>query len=114
MIRILLSALVLAVTASIAQAHLKLHGTTPANESTVGSVEVITLEFEAPIRVTSVSLSGPDGTPALERQTGLDPVTEFRAAPTAALPAGHYAVEWRGLAEDGHPMQGGFVFTVAN
>jgi methionine-rich copper-binding protein CopC len=51
---------------------------------------------------------------AIERETGMDAVTEFRAIPPADLPAGAYTVDWRGLASDGHPMQGTFGFTITN
>jgi methionine-rich copper-binding protein CopC len=42
----------------------------------------------------------------------MQPVSEFSAA-VPLLPAGLYSVAWRGLAEDGHPMQGAFSFEVS-
>lgn len=94
-------------------AHSKSQLTEPADGATVADVPEITLSFEAPMRVISVALSQ-DGTKvALERDTGMDPVTEFTARPAEPLPEGAYLVEWRGMSADGHPMQGGFTFTVA-
>ena len=101
-------------TATAALAHSKAENTTPANEATVETVEVIELRFDDPMRVTAISLTGPDGEMEITRETGLDPVTEFRAVPPETMPAGTYSVEWRGLSADGHPMQGSFGFSVAD
>lgn len=101
-------------TATAALAHSKSEDTTPANAATVETVEVIELRFGDPMRVTAISLTGPDGDVEITRETGLDPVTEFRAMPPATMSAGAYSVEWRGLSVDGHPMQGTFEFTVAD
>ena len=104
----------LAVTcAGSAVAHSGVEDTTPARDSTVAAVEAIEMRFDDPMRVTAVTLTGPDGDITIQRETGMDAVTEFRALPTDALPAGPYTVDWRGLSADGHPMQGSFAFTVA-
>lgn len=100
--------------ASAAHAHSKTEATTPAGGATVETVEVIELRFDDPMRVTAIALSGPDGDLEIVRETGLDPVTEFRAMPPENMPAGPYKVDWRGLSSDGHPMQGSFDFTVAD
>ncbi len=100
------------VTATAALAHSKAEDTTPAAGATVETVEVIELRFDDPMRVTAIALVGPDGELAITRETGLDPVTEFRAMPNENMPAGAYTVDWRGLSSDGHPMQGSFSFTV--
>ncbi|MFA8388412.1 MAG: copper resistance protein CopC [Pelagibaca sp.] len=111
--------IILALAAALAiptgaLAHSKAEESTPANASTVQSVEVIELRFDDPMRVTAITLTGPDGGVEIARETGLDPVTEFRALPPEVIPAGAYTVDWRGLSADGHPMQGSFGFTVAN
>ncbi|WP_299049141.1 copper resistance CopC family protein [uncultured Tateyamaria sp.] len=112
--QIILALAVILATAAAALAHSKAEDTTPANEATVETVEVIELRFDDPMRVTAISLTGPDGDLEITRETGLDPVTEFRAMPPATMPAGEYTVDWRGLSSDGHPMQGSFDFTVAD
>lgn len=94
--------------------HSKAEQTTPGNNATVEAVEVIEIRFDDPMRVTAISMTGPEGEVEIERETGLDPVTEFRATPGGAMAAGVYQVDWRGLAADGHPMQGSFGFTVAD
>lgn len=113
MIRATLAALVVAATATAAVAHTKSEQTTPGHEATVETVDVIEIRFDDPMRVTAITLTGPDGSLGVDRETGFDPVTEFRAKPPASLPAGSYTVEWRGMSADGHPMQGSFSFTVA-
>ena len=101
-------------TATAALAHSKAEDTTPSGGATVETVEFIELRFDDPMRVTVVTLTGPDGNLEITRETGLDLVTEFRALPPEILPAGAYTVDWRGLSADGHPMQGTFGFTVAD
>lgn len=106
--------LVLAVTASGASAHSKAEQTTPANKATVATLEAIEMRFDDPMRVTAITLTGPDGEVNIQRETGMDAMTEFRALPPAELPDGAYTVDWRGLSSDGHPMQGTFGFTIAD
>jgi len=101
-------------TATAALAHSKAEDTTPEGGTTVETVEVIELRFDDPMRVTAIALTGPDGELDITRETGLDPVTEFRAMPPEDMPAGAYTVDWRGLSSDGHPMQGSFDFSVAD
>ena len=116
--QIIFALLALAVSASVtttgALAHSKAEETTPANEATVTTVNVIEMRFDDPMRVTAITLIGPDGDVAIERETGMDAVTEFRALPPTDLPGGAYTVDWLGLSADGHPMQGTFGFTVAD
>lgn len=100
--------------ASGAFAHSKTEKTTPANNATVQQVKVIEMRFDDPMRVTAFTLTGPQGEMEIERQTGMEPVQQFRALPAQDMPVGSYKVDWRGLAADGHPMQGTFGFTVAD
>ncbi|WP_299629137.1 copper resistance CopC family protein [uncultured Tateyamaria sp.] len=99
---------------TVAFAHSKTEQTTPANNATVEAVKILEMRFDDPMRVTAISMTGPDGAVDIERQTGMDAVTEFRALPPADLTHGHYTVDWRGLSADGHPMQGSFGFTLSN
>lgn len=95
-----------------ARAHSKSEETTPVNMSSVTEVDQIEIRFDDPMRVTAISLTGPDGEADIERQTGLEPTTEFIAIPQGVLAPGNYEVNWRGLSGDGHPMEGGFSFEV--
>lgn len=112
--QIIFAGLTLAMTATSALAHSKAEQTVPTDAAIVASVDAIEMRFDDPMRVTAVTLTGPDGDVEIERETGMDPVTLFRAMPPVDLPDGVYSVEWRGLSADGHPMQGRFGFTVVH
>ena len=108
---ILSVAALLALSAS-AHAHSRSEQTVPADGATVEAVEAIEMRFDAPMRVTAVKLLRGDAEVDIERETGMEPVRAFRAVPVDALSPGAYTVEWRGLSDDGHPMQGSFGFTL--
>lgn len=94
-------------------AHTEKERTRPADGAVLSeSPPVIVIDFDGPMRLTYIALGDADGRDfELERTDGMAPVTRFEAVPPE-LPAGAYAVDWRGLAEDGHPMEGGFAFTI--
>ena len=98
--------------ASAAMTHSKSEATVPADGATVATVEAIKMRFDRPMRVTAVKLLLGEDEVEIKRETGTAPVKEFRAVPTDPLAPGAYSVEWRGLSDDGHPMQGSFGFTV--
>ncbi|MEL6588258.1 MAG: copper resistance CopC family protein [Pseudomonadota bacterium] len=114
MTRLILALAAMVALTTAALAHSKTDATTPAEGATVDTVEVIAMRFDDPMRITAITLTGPDGEVDLVRETGFDPVMEFRGMPGGAVAPGAYTVEWRGLASDGHPMQGSFGFTVAD
>ncbi|WP_299368596.1 copper resistance CopC family protein [uncultured Tateyamaria sp.] len=113
MIKQTLLGLAVTVIPMLAAAHSKSEATTPANGATVSDVSELSMRFDDPMRIISVTLISPDGNIDIERETGMDPATEFRAMPVEALEPGSYRFDWRGMASDGHPMQGSFSFTVA-
>lgn len=92
-------------------AHSTKEATIPADGSVLTAApEVIAMEFDMPMRVTTVTLTDQSGNEyALTRSDAMEMVTDFRAQ-TPSLPAGTYRIDWRGLAEDGHAMQGSFRF----
>ena len=96
-----------------AAAHSRNESTQPADGATLRNApDVIVMTFNRPIRITMIELTNAGGTEiSLERSDGMEPVTRLEATPPP-LPAGSYSVQWRGLAEDGHPMSGRFTFTV--
>ena len=97
-----------------ALAHSKKEATLPADGAElVEAPREIGMDFDMPMRVTLVTLSAASGGEfALERSDDMQPVTQFRAIPGTLAP-GKYEVKWRGLAEDGHAMQGSFGFEIA-
>ena len=108
-------AVALAVLGGDASAHSKKEGTTPADGAMLSEPpERIGMVFDDPMRITMVRLRDADGTEIpMARGTGLEPALEFHAAPDPMQP-GRYTVEWRGLASDGHAMQGSFSFEVTD
>lgn len=113
MIKPTLLALAVVLAPAVASAHSKSEATTPADGATVTEVSELSMRFDDPMRIISVTLTSPDGEVGIERETGMDPVNVFRAMPADALAPGSYRFDWRGMAADGHPMQGSFSFTVA-
>ena len=113
MIKQTLLGLAVALAPTLAAAHSKSEATTPADGATVTEVPELSMRFDDPMRIISVTLASPDGDVEIERETGMDPATEFRAMPVEDLAPGSYRFDWRGMASDGHPMQGSFSFTVA-
>ncbi|WP_299684150.1 copper resistance CopC family protein [uncultured Tateyamaria sp.] len=100
---------------SAALAHSEKEGTTPADGARLAETpEMIHMVFNDPMRITMVRLLNAAGAEMpVERGTGLEPSLEFRAEPEPLEP-GLYTVEWRGLAADGHAMQGSFSFELTD
>ncbi len=103
----------LALGAGPASAHSKKEATEPADGAVIDAApETIAMTFDMPLRVTMITLTDAAGTEhPLTRSDDMQAVRDFRALPPV-LAAGDYTVKWRGLANDGHPMQGEFSFEV--
>jgi len=105
--------LAIALAAGAALAHSKKAVTLPADGALLqSSPKTISMAFNKLMRVTFIALSDETGDKHhLTRTDNMQPLTEFNAMP-ADLPVGHYTIEWRGLASDGHPMSGQFSFEI--
>jgi copper resistance protein C len=111
--RLLLALILFVLPLPQAQAHTGVRATLPADGSTLSSPpESIAIEFGGPLRLTLFRLSGPEGEVELKQRPSAATSERFESAPSEALPAGRYRVEWRALAADGHLMSGEFGFTV--
>lgn len=106
----LLGSIVLAVSAA---AHSTKESTVPADGAILTAPPAtVEMRFDSPMRITMITVTDQDGESyPLARDKSLAARETFIARPET-LPAGQYRVEWRGLAEDGHAMQGEFSFTV--
>jgi copper transport protein len=111
-----LAALLLALwCAPHASAHTRIESTAPAAGSTSdGPVDEVTLRFTLPVTVLGdgIVVDGPAGPVAADvapAEGGLVLV----ATPAEPLTAGEYTVAWTAAAQDGHPLEGTFGFTVA-
>jgi methionine-rich copper-binding protein CopC len=117
MIKIRLAITVIGFTLFLLSGAAFAHGEKEANLPADGAVlqtspEKISMTFEMPMRITFISLRDNAGREHdLTRTDNMQLVTEFDAVP-AALPLGRYTIEWRGLAEDGHSMEGDFSFEI--
>ncbi|WP_296417035.1 copper resistance protein CopC [Pseudooctadecabacter sp.] len=112
MIKYTLVTLAVCLVPVMAFAHSKTDATTPADGAQVTEVPEVSMRFDDPVRVITVTLTSDAGEIGIDRETGMDAVTEFRALPTQALAPGSYRFDWRGMAADGHPMQGSFSFVI--
>ncbi|MGY2066984.1 copper resistance CopC family protein [Blastococcus sp. SYSU DS0619] len=114
MLLALVGVLFLGATPS-ALAHDGLVGTSPAAGTTVDTApSAVQLDFTGePLPLgTQVAVVGPDGTPVSAGAAEIRGTSVVQ--PLAAdLPAGTYRVDWRSTSSDGHPLSGGFDFTVA-
>ncbi|WP_299947308.1 copper resistance CopC family protein [uncultured Ruegeria sp.] len=94
-------------------AHSKVEETTPADGVTISTVPAeIGLNFSKSIRLTLIEMAHEEHS-AISLELGDQ--TSFGQEFTFPLPSngtGTYVIEWRGLGEDGHAMQGDFSFTV--
>ena len=94
-------------------AHSPLQSSVPANDAVVAAApEALDLMFQNPIRLTKVTLAVDGGAPT---NLVLESVEGFVLQYSVLLGdqgSGDYAIEWRGLGDDGHPMQGTIRFMV--
>jgi methionine-rich copper-binding protein CopC len=101
------------IWATGAMAHSPLDGTTPANEATITEMPAeVLMDFKGNIRLTRVSITHAD-THSMDMDLGDQTAfTQEFALPMHDMGAGVYVVEWRGLGDDGHALNGTFSFTV--
>lgn len=110
-----LAALVLALwCAPSATAHTRLESSAPAAGSTSDTpVTEVTLRFTLPVSRLGegIVIDGPEGAVVADVAAAEDGLV-LLATPSEALTAGDYTVTWTAAAQDGHPLEGTFGFTV--
>ncbi|MBO3745677.1 copper resistance protein CopC [Streptosporangiaceae bacterium NEAU-GS5] len=99
------------VFAAPAHAHTSLKSSDPKTGAEVTGLAKVTLIYEESVRFPVVVVNGPGGKryDAGKPQVDGPRVTQ---AVAAGLPVGNYAVAWRVVAQDGHPVEGEIPFTV--
>lgn len=97
-----------------ASAHTELVGSTPASGAAAGPVEQVVLTFSDAVQpaLSTVVVTGPDGDDRAAGPVAAASGTEVVQVLDAALPAGRYAVAYRVVADDGHPVTGELAFQV--
>lgn len=103
-----------ALSSGPARSHTVLSDTFPEDGGTVASVEEVRLEFagsllEVGARVSVVDAAGVDHAVGEVSFPG----GGVAQVAVSDLPDGEYTVRWRVVAEDGHPLEGSFGFSVA-
>lgn len=115
---ILLITLLMAATTTVAASmHFGLAKSAPEADSSVPSVEAVTLWFTQAPKDNSVSIrlvdAGGDLVETGEPVRAEDDSKSMSISVGDALAAGAYSVAWRGIGDDGHVVNGDFTFTVA-
>ncbi|MEM7743992.1 MAG: copper resistance CopC family protein [Pseudomonadota bacterium] len=100
---------------SSAAAHSTKEKTEPADGAVITTAPTtIGMTFDSPMRVTMITLTDAEGGEyPVDRTDGMVPVMSF-TADVPPLQRGTYTVEWRGLADDGHAMDGSFSFKIGD
>lgn len=93
-------------------AHSLLQASSPTDGETLEAPQALMLEFNEPVRLLRVRLTGSDGEAV---PFGFEPAR----APAAtveydlpSLPPGEYTVEWTLIGQDGHTVSEQFLFSV--
>ena len=94
-----------------AHAHSPLKSSTPAADSTVARVEVIEVEFAAPVRLVRLRVMHGEKEIPTGFAVNPEPAASYRIA-AADIPAGRIEVEWAAIGADGHTLTETFSFTV--
>jgi copper resistance protein C len=99
-------------TATAASAHTALESSNPAEGSTVTApLPAVDLTFSGAVLVREVTVTGPDGAPAVAgAATAAGGVV---TQPVALAAAGTYTVGYAVTSSDGHPVEGTVSFTYA-
>ncbi|HEL3193657.1 TPA: copper homeostasis periplasmic binding protein CopC [Stenotrophomonas maltophilia] len=104
--------------APLALAHPSLVRSTPAADATVAPASQIELQFSEKVmpRATRIELSMDHGRMKMAMPTTAQEISEdghtLRARFAKPLPAGSYALQWRAVGQDSHPITGTYRFTV--
>lgn len=104
--------------APLVLAHPSLVRATPAADATVAPASQIELQFSEKVmpRATRIELSMDHGRMKMVMPTTAQQISEdghtLRARFAKPLPAGTYALQWRAVGQDSHPITGNYRFTV--
>lgn len=99
--------------ATTATAHSPLEATVPAGDAVVTNVpSEIEMTFKGTIRLTRVTLTHASKHSVDLDLDGFSGFISNYVIPLQSFDAGLYEIEWRGLGDDGHALNGTFSFTV--
>lgn len=104
--------------APLALAHPSLVRSTPAADATVAPANQIELQFSEKVmpRATRIELSMNHGRMKMALPTATQEISEdghtLHVRFAKPLPAGNYALQWRAVGQDSHPITGSYRFAV--
>lgn len=101
---------------TVARFHLALSKSEPAAHDTVAAPKELKLWFTEAVTMASTAVQVTDAAKKVV-STGALSIAQTPKAPvvvalTAGLKPGKYTVDWKTMADDGHPTKGTFDFTV--
>jgi methionine-rich copper-binding protein CopC len=107
------AAVVSAVTAATAFAHVELKSSYPAKGKTASKrISTVSATFTGSIRKGTLKVTGPGGKTYSKGSGGRDPrkISRVRVSMKSGLKAGTYKATWSITASDGHAETGSFTF----
>jgi methionine-rich copper-binding protein CopC len=107
------AAVVSAVTASTALAHVEVKSSSPGKGKTASThISTVTATFSGPIRKGTLKVVGPGHQTVSKGSGGRDPrkISRVRVSLKSGLKAGSYKATWSITAADGHAETGSFTF----
>lgn len=110
--RVLWAILALILLPTLALAHAQLISSDPSDGAVVASAPaVVTLTFNEPVSPIAIKLARPDGSVSLI-DTFKSDGSAITITPPPALSNGSYALSYRVMSEDGHPIGGTLGFAI--
>ncbi|WP_051760693.1 copper resistance CopC family protein [Herbidospora cretacea] len=103
----------LLLAAAPAVAHDRLQASDPAGNTTVESLDAITLTFSSRVRFPAMVLHDAAGA-AVKLTEPQVRGKDLTARPLSAPAPGKYVIGWRVVSSDGHPIEGEIPFTLAS
>jgi copper resistance protein C len=101
-----------AMVPGLVVAHAKLQSAVPAADSSIAAMPAqVMLHFSEAVKLTSLTIEKEGGTDKLELKLPAE-ATSMAHAAAPKLGAGVYLLNWRGMSNDGHVMNGTVRFTV--
>ena len=108
----MLALIALILLPTLALAHAQLISSSPADGAVVASAPAaVTLTFNEPVSPITIKLARPDGSVSL-LETFKSDGSAITITPRPALPNGSYALSYRVISEDGHPIGGTLGFSI--
>ena len=112
--RYIFALIVFVLSTEGAWAHSKVNKTSPADGALLEQVpQDIAFQFDNTIRITRlVLLHDDEHAVGLEYLDGYESYDDYFTLPIVSMGHGAYQIQWRGISQDGHVMQGNFRFAV--